>query len=532
MNSEILQKIKDGKTALGIELGSTTIKAVLITDNFKPISTGSYLWENQLKDNIWTYELDEVWKGIQTSYKQINSDIYNKYKIHLKKINYIGVSAMMHGYLAFDKNGTLLVPFRTWRNNITKTSAERLTELFNFHIPERWSIAHLYQAILNKEPHVAKVQYLTTLAGYVTWQLTGNKNIGIGDASGMFPISSKEYTYNPTFIGKFNNLEAVQKYEWQLPDILPKVLLAGQSAGNLTQQGAAKLDITGELEAGSQVAPAEGDAGTGMVSTNSIKEDTGNISVGTSAFAMIVLNHHLNKIHKDIDIVSTPTGLPVAMVHTNNCSSDINAWVNIFKEFSELIDKPIKESDLYKKLFNNTEFGDLDAGKLVNYAYLSGENITEVEQGRPMLIRSPKSKFNLANLFKVQIYSAFASLKIGMDILKSEENIQPKSMIAQGGLFKTPRIAQQILADALNTNIEILDNADLGGPWGIAILAEYLSKSSELSLEEFLTNYVFKNIKKKELSPNPAGVKGYDQFIQNYKEMLPIERQVGNIEFM
>lgn len=528
MNTEELKlKIKGGKTSLGIELGSTTIKAVLLTDDFKQIASGSYVWKNQLKNNIWTYDLDSVWEGIQTSYEQIKLEVKKQFDIELEHIGYIGVSAMMHGYLAFDKANNLLVPFRTWRNNITAESADKLTKLFNFNIPQRWSIAHLYQAILNKEKHVANISYITTLAGYVSWQLTGNKNLGIGDASGMFPIDEKTKNYDQQKLQKFNNLPEVKEFDWNIQDILPEVLVAGKCAGTLTKNGAKLLDPLGNLKPGAKFAPSEGDAGTGMVATNSISKNTGNISVGTSAFSMIVLEKQLKDVHKDIDIVSTPDGLPVAMVHINNCSSDINDWVSIFKSFAKLIGQDISSGELYQKLFEESQKGEDNAGELVNFAYLSGENITEVENGRPIFIRKPDSNFTLANLFKTQIYSAFAPLKIGMDILSKEENIKPKSLIAQGGLFKTPVVAQQVLANALNTPIMVMDNAGTGGAWGMAVLGLYLNYSSEINLSDFLKKYIFNDVKSTTLNPNEAGVKGYQEFMENYKQMLPAEKLAG-----
>lgn len=444
--TKIVQLIQRGQTALGIEFGSTQIKAVLISPDFQPLASGSFSWENRLQDGIWTYSEGDIFTGLRQSYAQLAAMVSSKYHVKIERIGAIGVSAMMHGYLAFDTNGKLLVPFRTWRNTITEDAAEELTKLFNFNIPLRWSIAHLYHAILQNEHHVKDIAYITTLAGYVHWKLSGEKNIGVGDASGMFPIDS-DGQFDQTCLRKFSSLEKVKQYPWQIEDILPQVLKAGEVAGYLTEKGAALLDPTGTLEAGSVMAPPEGDAGTGMISTNSVRRRTGNISVGTSEFSMVVLDKPLQKVHRDIDIVTTPTGLPVAMVHINNCSSDINAWSQVFREFAGILGKNISADELFSTLFLDTTKSDPDAGGIVNYSYFSGEPVTKTTEGRPLLIRTPNSKFTLANFMLAQLYSAFAPLKIGMDILTNEEKVTTDVMIAQGGLFKTPVVAQQVLSN-------------------------------------------------------------------------------------
>lgn len=521
---ETSQAIQEGNVSLGIELGSTRIKAVLVTDDFNTIASGSYVWENKFENEIWTYSLDEVWEGIQRSYSQVAAEIQGKYHTTLTKISAIGVSAMMHGYLAFSKNDTLLVPFRTWRNNITEQAADELTELFQFNIPQRWSIAHLYQAILNKESHVKDINFITTLAGYVHWKLSGRKVLGIGDASGVFPIDEASGTYSKDLLDKFEGLENVASYQWTIRDILPEVLRAGDRAGTLTREGAKLLDVNGNLQEGSLMAPPEGDAGTGMVSTNSVRKRTGNISVGTSAFSMIVLDKPLEKVYRDIDIVTTPNGAPVAMVHINNCSSDINAWANVFKEFAERLGIDLKPDRLYETLFLVTTKADPDAGGLINYSYLSGENITKMPAGRPLFVRVPNSSFSLANFVQTQLYAAFAPLKIGMDILRDEEHIKTDVMIAQGGLFKTPVIGQQILANALNTPITVMSTAGEGGAWGMAVLAVFAKQGNgQQSLEDFLDQKVFAKPESMTLSPEPEGVAGYEQFIKKYQEGLPIE---------
>lgn len=522
--------IQSGNTALGIELGSTRIKAVLINSDFRVIASGSYGWENQLENGIWTYSLEEVWKGIRACYTQLAADIQSKFHMPLKKIGTIGISAMMHGYLPFDKDGNILTPFRTWRNNITEKAADTLTEKFHFNIPQRWSIAHLYQAILNDEEHVKDVAFLTTLAGYVHWNLCGEKVLGIGDASGMFPIDEQSGDYDEKMLKTFQNLNLVKKYSWDIKEILPKVLKAGENAGTLSAEGAKLLDSSENLEAGSIMAPPEGDAGTGMVGTNSVRKRTGNISVGTSAFSMNVLDAPLKSVHKDIDIVTTPDGSPVAMVHANNCSSDINAWVNLFKEFAVSVGMTIEIDKLYETLFRQVTKAEKDAGDLVNYSYLSGENITRIESGRPMFVRTPHSRMNLANFMLAQLYASFAPLKIGMDILTQEENVTTDVMVAQGGLFKTPVIGQQVLADVLNIPITIMETAGEGGPWGMAVLALY-TKYNNLydSLADFLDKKVFKNPAMKTLVPDADGVAGCEKFMENYKNVLPAEEIAGKV---
>lgn len=524
--SRVRNEIVSGNISLGIELGSTRIKAVLVSDDFQTIASGDYLWENELDNGIWTYPLEKVWDGIQTSYANLALEVHDKFGVDIKKIGSIGVSAMMHGYMAFDKNDEILVPFRTWRNNITGDAAEALTKLFNFNIPERWSIAHLYQAILNDEKHVKDVDFITTLAGYVTWKLSGEKVIGVGDASGIFPIDESTVNYNKEMADKFSSLPDVKKYPWNLLDILPTVLPAGKKAGELTDEGAKLLDQSGTLQGGSLIAPPEGDAGTGMVATNSVKKRTGNISAGTSAFSMVVLDSPMKAVHRDIDMVTTPDGAPVAMVHTNNSSSDINAWVGLFGEFAKALGLQLKPDDLYGTLFAESVKGDQDAGGLVNFAYLSGENITRMPEGRPLFVRKPDSKLNLANFIKEQIYSAFAPLKIGMDILLREEHIKTNVLVAQGGIFKTPVVAQQVLADALNTPIAVMENAGEGDPWGMAVLALFcVNRKNGEALEDYLANRVFKDSTTATLYSEEASVQGYDKFIDNYKAALPVEAE-------
>lgn len=521
---ETARAIQSGQVSMGIELGSTRIKTVLVTiEDFQTIATGSYVWENQLVDGVWTYPLDQVWTGIQTSYSQMAAEVQSKYHEQLTQISSVGISAMMHGYLAFNKDDVQLVPFRTWRNNITEKAADELTTLFNFNIPQRYSIAHLYQAILNQEKHVNEVSFITTLAGYVHWKLSGEKVLGIGDASGVFPIDEKTGNYVEDYVDKFSELKNVKSYDWKLSNILPTVLKAGMPAGTLTKEGAKLLDVNGNLQAGSVMAPPEGDAGTGMVGTNSVRKRTGNISVGTSAFSMVVLDQPLKNVHRDIDIVTTPDGSQVAMVHINNCSSDINAWANIFAEFAARLGVTLPPDRLYETLFLEATRADPDAGGLINYSYLSGENITKMPAGRPLFVRQPHSNFSLPNFIQTQLYAAFAPLKIGMDILVREEQIKTDVMIAQGGLFKTPVIGQQVLANALNIPITVMNNAGEGGPWGMAILAIFAQREDNQSLADFLDKEVFTTPESMTLNPEPKGVEGYESFIEKYQAGLPIE---------
>ncbi|WP_426423513.1 xylulokinase [Pediococcus acidilactici] len=526
---EISNQIEQGNVALGIELGSTRIKTVLITNDYKTIASGSFVWENQYKDNIWTYSLEDVWKGIQTSYSKMAAEVKSKYHKPLTKIKSIGISAMMHGYLAFDQSGDLLVPFRTWRNNITEESAAKLTEAFNFNIPQRWTIAHLYQAILNGEDHVENLDFVTTLAGYVHWKLSGEKVLGVGDASGVFPIDEQTGNYSESMLATFANLPEVKPFNWDIKRVLPSVKKAGENAGQLSAQGAKLLDITGNLQAGSLMAPPEGDAGTGMVGTNSVRKRTGNISVGTSAFSMVVLEKPLKSVHRDIDVVMTPDGAAVAMVHVNNCSSDINAWAQIFNEFATRLGINLTPDKLYEALFLEAAKADHDLGGLVNYSYQSGENITNIKAGRPLFVRKPDSHFNLPNFMQTQLYSAFAPLKIGMDILSKEENIKTDVMIAQGGLFRTAVIAQQVLSDALNTPITVMSNAGEGGPWGMAILAMYAANNQGQSLSDYLDYNVFNNPESMTLSPEPEGVAAYNEFTKHYEAGLPVEARAGEV---
>jgi sugar (pentulose or hexulose) kinase len=513
-----------GKTFLGIEMGSTRIKAVLIDENFDPAASGSHDWENKLLDGIWTYSLDDVWTGLQSCFRALAQDVEARYKksINDVQIAAIGISAMMHGYLVFDKAGKQLVPFRTWRNTITEKAAAELTEKFSFNIPQRWSIAHLYQAILNKEPHVKDAAFLTTLSGYVHWKLTGKKALGIGDASGVFPIDSTVNNYNSRMMGQFDELAADPG--WKLKDILPAVLNAGDDAGTLTEEGARLIDPSGALKAGIPLCPPEGDAGTGMVATNSVAERTGNVSAGTSVFAMAVLEKELSKVYMEVDMVTTPSGKPVAMVHCNSCTSDLDAWVKLFMEAAELFAPKIEKKELYDLLYYRALKGEPDGGGLLSYNYYSGEPITGLEQGRPLFVRMPDSRLTLANFMRTILYSAMATLKTGMDILLKQEQVRLDRLLGHGGLFKTKGVGQGFMAAALGVPVGVMASAGEGGAWGIALLAAYMHEKEGITLEAFLTQKVFTKDPGTWVSPGAEDVRGFETFMKRYTNGLAIEK--------
>jgi sugar (pentulose or hexulose) kinase len=519
--------IERGKTVLGIEFGSTRIKAVLIGEDHTPLASGSYEWENRYENGVWTYRLEDVWAGLQDSYRKLSSEVLEKYNTSLKTVGAIGFSGMMHGYLVFDKDGNLLVPFRTWRNTITGQAAEKLTDLFQFNIPQRWSIAHLYQAMLNREPHVKDIHHQTTLAGYVHWKLTGQKVMGIGEASGMFPIDSQTSDYDKRMLELFNQQLAAGKLPWKLQDILPKVLVAGESAGALTEEGAQLLDPTGQLKAGIPLCPPEGDAGTGMVATNSVAERTGNVSAGTSVFAMIVLEKALSKVHPEVDMVTTPSGKPVAMVHSNNCTSDLNAWVDLFQEFTQALGVEVGQSQLFEMLYQQALAGDADAdaGGLLAYNYFSGEHITHMEEGRPLFVRTPESRFTLANFMRVHLFSALGALKIGLDILFEQEKVRIDQILGHGGFFKTKEVGQKIMAAAMNVPVSVMETAGEGGAWGIALLAAYmLRKAPQEPLEAYLSHQVFAGENGTTIIPDQRDIAGFRTFMERYRKGLVIER--------
>ncbi len=521
---DITKAVANGKTSLGIEFGSTRIKAVLVDEDNSPIASGSHEWENRLENGIWTYSLEDIRTGLQSCYRSLSDDVAKRYGAKLETFGAIGISAMMHGYMAFDKDKNLLVPFRTWRNSITADAAAELTKLFGFNIPERWSIAHLYQAVLNKEEHIPSVKYLTTLAGYIHWLLTGEFVLGVGEASGMFPIDSASKSYNAEMLEKFNNIPAVKAHGIKAQNIMPRILTAGENAGTLTEDGARFLDPSGTLKPGVPLCPPEGDAGTGMTATNSITKRTGNVSAGTSVFAMVVLEKPLEKAYPEIDIVTTPAGDDVAMVHVNNCTSDLNAWVNIFREFAAELGVEISTPKLYDTLYFKALEGKADCGGLISYNYFSGENITRMTEGRPLFARTPDAEFNLANMMRAHLYSSLATLKIGMDIL-ADENVKIDKMFGHGGLFKTKDVGQKFMAAAINTSVSLMETAGEGGAWGIALLASYMkNKENGETLTDFLNNKVFKDASVYTLEPDGKDVEGFKAYTARYVDALPVER--------
>ena len=523
--AEIREAISRGETVLGIELGSTRIKAVLIGKDYAPVASGNHDWENRLENNIWTYSLEDVRIGLQDCYQNLLKDVEKRYGIVPETYASIGISGMMHGYMAFDADGNLLVPFRTWRNTMTAQAAADLTELFQFNIPQRWSIAHLAQCMLDGAQHVARIHDLTTLAGYVHWMLTGEKVLGVGEASGMFPIDSLTNDYDASMMERFDRRVAEKNLPWKLRDILPKVLVAGDPAGTLTEAGAKLLDVSGRLRPGIPLCPPEGDAGTGMVATNSVALRSGNVSAGTSVFAMVVLEKPLQKVHPEIDMVATPAGRPVAMVHCNNCSSDLNAWVGLFNEFARLIGVKLDPNDLYGNLYRKALEGDPDCGGLLAYNYYSGEHITHFDEGRPLFARTPESRLTLANFMRAHLYAALSVLKTGMDILLNEEHVRIDRIFGHGGLFKTPGVAQRFLAAAIHAPVSVMETAGEGGAWGIALLAAYMKeRRNGESLEDYLAGRVFAGKLGNELQPEPDDVEGFDTYIQRYLRGLPIER--------
>ncbi|MCR5069110.1 MAG: FGGY-family carbohydrate kinase [Prevotella sp.] len=518
------ETIQAGKAILGIEFGSTRIKAVLIDEDNKPIAQGSHEWENSLVDGLWTYSIEEIWYGLQDCYADMLKDVKAQYDCVIESLAAIGISAMMHGYMAFDENDKILVPFRTWRNTNTGKAAAALSELFVYNIPLRWSISHLYQCILEDNAHVKDIKFLTTLAGYIHWQLTGEKVLGVGDASGVLPVDPETKDYNAVMVSKFDNLIASKGYPWKLLDILPKVLVAGENAGVLTEEAAKRLDVSGNLKGGIPLCPPEGDAGTGMVATNAVKQRTGNVSAGTSSFSMIVLEKDLSKPSEMIDMVTTPDGSLVAMVHCNNCTSDINAWVKLFKEYQELLGVPVDMNEVYGKLYNNALKGDADCGGVLTYNYISGEPVTGMRDGRPLVVRSANDKFNLANFIRSNLYATVAVLKLGNDILFKEEKVKVDRITGHGGLFKTKGVGQRVLAAALNSPISVMETAGEGGAWGIALLAGYLINKKGMNLADYLEEVVFAGNTGVEIAPTKEDVEGFNRYMEYYKEGLAIEK--------
>ncbi len=520
----IAEKIRAGKTSLGIEFGSTRIKAVLIDDTYRTIASGDYGWASHLEHGLWSYTVEEIWKGLQTAYAEMAGDVEAAYGEKLTHIGHIGFSAMMHGYLAFDEAGELLVPFRTWQNTNTHEAHEKLSELFQYNIPERWSIAHLYQCVLDNEEHVSKVAFFTTLAGYVHWKLTGKKVLGVGDASGMFPIDPITHTWETEFVKQFNALPEVAAQPWKLEDLLPEPLVAGTPAGELTEEGAKLLDPTGTLQPGITLAPPEGDAGTGMMATNSVRKRTGNVSAGTSIFATVVLEGKLKALHPEVDLVTTPAGDLAGMSHANNFTSDLNAWVGLFGQFAEALGHPVDAGTLYGTLFRAAIADDVDAncGGLLNYPFRSGEFLAGLPEGRPLFARKPEARMSLGNFMRAQLFGAFSPVKIGMDVMTKDEHVQVDSLVGHGGIFTTPKVAQKILAAAFDTPIKVMATAAEGGAWGMAVLGDYLWHADE-DLADYLDNRVFADAESVTETPDEKDVEGFEDFFARFRAGLPIE---------
>ena len=514
--------IESGTAVLGIEFGSTRIKSVLIDAERNVIASGSHEWENDYVNGVWTYSEDAIRRGLQSSYADLKRDVMEKYQVPLKKLGAAGISAMMHGYLPFDGHMTLLTPFRTWRNTMTAEAAEKLTAAFSFNMPQRWSLSHLYQAVLNGEEHVPQIRFFTTLAGWAHYWLTGEKVLGIGDASGIMPVDSGLMDYDPAMVDTFDRLVADRHFPWKLRDILPKALPAGAPAGTLTKEGALILDPSGDLEPGCPFCPPEGDAGTGMTATDSDRPRTGNVSAGTSIFSMIVLEKPLSKVYPEIDVVTTPAGQQVAMVHCNSCSSDINAWVALFKEFGQLMGADFKTGDIFTRLFREAMKGEKDCGGLVSFNYLAGEPVTGVPEGRPMLVRLPDAKMTLANFMRAQIYASMETLKAGMDIM-AQENVPIDRVYGHGGLFKTEGVAQNLLAAAIHAPVTVMETAGEGGAWGIALLADYMLNGNGQSLEDYLDQQVFAGMKQSTMEPDPEDEAGFDAYMKRFLGCIPAQ---------
>ena len=524
----IAGKIRDGKTSLGIEFGSTRIKAVLVDDEHATIASGDHSWASHLEDGLWSYSVEEIWTGLRDAYAAMAADVEATYGLRLTTVGHIGFSAMMHGYLAFDEAGDLLVPFRTWQNTNTHAAHEKLSDLFQVNIPERWSIAHLYQCVLNGEEHVGKVAFFTTLAGYVHWKLTGRKVLGVGDASGMFPIDPTTRTWERDLVDRFDALPEIAAQPWTLDQLLPEPLVAGEPAGELTAEGALLLDPTGTLQPGIIMAPPEGDAGTGMIATNSVRVRTGNVSAGTSIFATVVLEGKLERLHPEVDLVATPDGHLAGMSHANNFTSDLNAWVGLFGQFAEALGTPVDAGTLYGTLFRLAiaETADADCGGLINYPFRSGEFLAGLEEGRPLFVRNPEATMSLANFMRAQLFSAFSPVKIGMDVMTKDEHVRVDSLVGHGGIFATPKVAQSILAAAFDTPIKVMTTAAEGGAWGMAVLADYLdhANADRSDLADWLDTQVFADAQSITEEPDERDVAGFETFFARFAQGLPVEK--------
>ena len=523
MNAKVL--IEQGKTALGIEFGSTRIKGVLIDYDGNVLATGGHEWENSLVDGVWTYDLQDVVAGLRACYTALRRNVEEKYGVTPTTFGAIGVSAMMHGYIALDKDDQQIARFQTWRNTNTTAAADELTELFQFNIPLRWSVAHLYQRMLDGEDHVKNVASVFTLAAYIHYKLTGKKVIGVGDAAGMFPIDSDTLDYDEGMVQKFNALMVKHGHSLKLREIFPAVLVAGDDAGCLTPEGAALMDVSGNLQAGIPMCPPEGDAGTGMTATNSVAPRTGNLSAGTSTFAMVVLEKQLSKLYREIDMVTTPSGFPCAMSHANNGTTDLNAWVSLFQQFCTLMGFEANMGTLYEKLYTHSLTGDSDCGGLLAYGYYSGENITFINEGRPLFVRTPDSRFNLANFMRANLYTSLCAVKLGMDILLKDEGVPLDRIMGHGGLFKTPGVMQKYLAAAVNTPVTVMATASEGGAWGIALLAAYLADGKKYGkLEDYLDCRIFAGLTGEAVVPDPEDVAGFETFTKHYVAGLEAEK--------
>ncbi len=523
--AEIAKQIREGKTVLGIEFGSTRIKAVLIGEDRQPVADGAWDWENRLEDGVWTYHLQDVRDGLQGCFRALAADVETRYGEKLTRIMALGISAMMHGYLVFDENDALLVPFRTWRNTMTEEASRKLTEVFGYPIPQRFSIAHLYQAILKKEPHVPRIRHMTTLAGYVHFLLTGERILGVGEASGMFPIDAETCDYDEKMLTQFADLIADCGYPWSLREILPRVACAGESAGTLTPEGALLLDPSGTLQPGAPLCPPEGDAGTGMTATHSTAPKTGNVSAGTSVFAMVVLEHPLQGVYDAVDLVTTPEGKPTAMVHCNNCTSDLNAWVGLFREFAQALGHDISDGELFSLLYGKAMEGDADGGGLLAYNYYSGEHVTGFAEGRPLFARRPDAPLTLANFMRTHLMTALGALKTGLDILLGAEKVRIDEMYGHGGLFKTKGAGQRLMAAAVAAPVTVMETAGEGGAWGMALLASYMcTREPGEDLSAFLENRVFRDAVCTREEPRAEDVEGFARFLERYKKGLPIEQ--------
>lgn len=516
--------ITSGRAVLGIEFGSTRIKAVLIDEDNKPIAQGSHEWENQFENGLWTYSVDSIWHGLQDCYANLRENVLKDYGCEIEQLAAIGISAMMHGYMAFGHDDRLLYPFLTWRNTNTGDAASKLSELFNYNIPLRWSISHLYQCILDGQEHVSDIAFVTTLAGYIHWSLTGKKVLGIGDASGMLPVDTASHDYDAQMIDRFDELIAPNAYPWKLRDVLPECIVAGSEAGVLTEQGASRLDVSGHLQSGCPLCPPEGDAGTGMVATNAVRQRTGNVSAGTSSFSMIVLEKELSRPYEVIDLVTTPDGSLVAMVHCNNCTSDINAWIGLFKEYQSLMGLPVDMGEIYAKLYHHALTGDADCGGMLSYNFVSGEPVCGCTDGRPLFVRSAGDRFNLANFMRAHLYGTVGALKLGNDILFKEENVQVDRITGHGGLFKTKGVGQRVLAAALDSPISVMETAGEGGAWGIALLAAYMIRNEGKDLADYLETVVFKGEKGVEIAPDPSDVEGFNRWMETYRACIPVQK--------